>query len=66
MSFSVTAHLITSWIRSLEGVEAKLNAGAKVADFDLICFMDCLHDMGDPIGAADHARQRINQVLLKL
>lgn len=23
--------------------------------FDLICFMDCLHDMGDPIGAARHA-----------
>lgn len=24
-------------------------------DYDLICFMDCLHDMGDPIGAARHA-----------
>ena len=24
-------------------------------NFDLICFMDCLHDMGDPIGAAKHA-----------
>lgn len=24
-------------------------------DFDLICFMDCLHDMGDPAGAARHA-----------
>ncbi|MBU2880123.1 MULTISPECIES: class I SAM-dependent methyltransferase [Aliiglaciecola] len=23
--------------------------------FDLICFMDCLHDMGDPVGAAQHA-----------
>jgi len=23
--------------------------------FDLICFMDCLHDMGDPVGAAIHA-----------
>ncbi len=23
--------------------------------FDLICFFDCLHDMGDPIGAAQHA-----------
>jgi SAM-dependent methyltransferase len=25
-------------------------------DFDLICFFDCLHDMGDPVGAARHAR----------
>jgi len=24
-------------------------------DFDLICFFDCLHDMGDPAGAARHA-----------
>ena len=114
------AHLTTSWIKSLEGVEDKLNAGAKVADvgcghgastivlaqtypnstfygfdshgesvdiarqrakdaglngnihfnvalakdysetdFDLICFMDCLHDMGDPVGAASHARQSL-------
>lgn len=28
-------------------------------DFDLICFMDCLHDMGDPVGAARHARQSL-------
>lgn len=26
-------------------------------DFDLVCFMDCLHDMGDPVGAARHARR---------
>ena len=25
-------------------------------DFDLIAFFDCLHDMGDPAGAAKHAR----------
>ena len=23
--------------------------------YDLICFFDCLHDMGDPVGAARHA-----------
>src|SRR5882724_10029410 len=28
-------------------------------DFDLICFFDCLHDMGDPVGAAQHARQAL-------
>lgn len=114
------ANLTTSWIRSLDGVEQKLAAGAKVADvgcghgastivmaeaypnsvfhgfdshepsvatareraieagvgantrfavarakdyaeadFDLICFMDCLHDMGDPVGAARKARQAL-------
>ena len=114
------AHLSASWISSLDGVEEKLRAGAKVADvgcghgastivlagefpnstfvgidshqesidiarrrsteagvggntqfvvatakeyadkdFDLICFMDCLHDMGDPVGAAAHARSAL-------
>ncbi|HEU4368710.1 MAG TPA: class I SAM-dependent methyltransferase [Methylomirabilota bacterium] len=28
-------------------------------DFDLICFFDCLHDMGDPVGAARHARHAL-------
>lgn len=115
-------HLTTEWIPALEGVEAKLKAGAKVADvgcghgastivmaqaypnstffgfdyhdesietarqrakeagvadrvkfevaaaknfpgsgYDLVCFMDCLHDMGDPVGAAKHTRQVLAQ-----
>ena len=113
------AYLTTSWIPSLEGVEAKLKTGARVADvgcgygasvvvmagaypkstfsgfdfhapsietsrkraseagvsdrirfevatatsysgqFDLICFFDCLHDMGDPVAAARHAREHL-------
>ncbi|WP_166347940.1 methyltransferase domain-containing protein [Phytoactinopolyspora limicola] len=28
--------------------------------FDLICFFDCLHDMGDPVGIARYARQRLS------
>jgi len=28
-------------------------------DFDLICFFDCLHDLGDPVGAAIAARQAL-------
>ncbi|HSE11395.1 MAG TPA: class I SAM-dependent methyltransferase [Rudaea sp.] len=28
-------------------------------DFDLIAFFDCLHDMGDPVGAAVHARSAL-------
>ena len=28
--------------------------------FDLICFFDCLHDMGDPVGIAAYAREHLN------
>ena len=28
--------------------------------YDLICFFDCLHDMGDPVGALEHVRERID------
>ncbi len=31
----------------------------KDKDFDVIAFFDCLHDMGDPIGVARHARQAL-------
>jgi len=27
--------------------------------FDLICFFDCLHDMGHPVAAAQHAREAL-------
>ncbi len=29
--------------------------------FDLICFFDCLHDMGDPVGIARYAREHLNE-----
>lgn len=109
------ANLVSSWIPALDGVEAKLQKGARVADigcghgastvimakafakskffafdyhpasierarkaaeeagvadritfeiasaksypgenYDLVAFFDCLHDMGDPVGAAKH------------
>jgi 2-polyprenyl-3-methyl-5-hydroxy-6-metoxy-1,4-benzoquinol methylase len=28
--------------------------------FDLICFFDCLHDMGDPVGIAAYAREHLD------
>jgi len=28
-------------------------------DYDLVAFFDCLHDMGDPAGAAKHVRQAL-------
>jgi SAM-dependent methyltransferase len=113
------AHLIDEWIPALDGAQAKLKAGAQVADvgcghgastiimaqayprstfvgfdyhqpsidkararaadagvgnrvrferaaakdypgtYDLVAFFDCLHDMGDPTGAAAHVRQSL-------
>lgn len=114
------ANLMSSWIPALDGVEAKLTAGAKVADvgcglgastilmaeaypnstfigfdyhdasiamarqravaagvadrvkfevarakdypgsdYDFVAFFDCLHDMGDPAGAASHVRESL-------
>jgi SAM-dependent methyltransferase len=114
------AHLIDEWIPALDGVQAKLERGAKVADvgcghgastvimakafpasefhgfdyhpesierarevadqegvadrvsfevasakdypgsgYDLVCVFDCLHDMGDPVGASAHVLQTL-------
>ena len=115
------AHLVSEWIPALDGVQAKLEQGAKVADvgcghgastvimaeafpnsqfvgfdyheasieraaeaaqeagvgdrisfevaaakdypgsgYDLVCVFDCLHDMGDPVGAAAHVRETLD------
>jgi SAM-dependent methyltransferase len=29
------------------------------AEYDLICFFDCLHDLGDPVAAGRHARDSL-------
>ncbi|MCA6125783.1 methyltransferase domain-containing protein [Bradyrhizobium sp. WSM 1704] len=111
-------HLVQEWLPALDGVVAKLERGATVADigcghgvstllmakafpnstfygfdyhdgsiatareaarteelsdrvhfevhsaksfpkrgYDLVCFFDCLHDMGDPVGAMKHTRE---------
>ena len=116
------ANLVTSWIPALQGVQAKLEEGARVADvgcgkgastllmakafpnsqffgfdyhdqsiqgaratavrqgladrvmfgvakakefpgkgYDLITVFDCLHDMGDPVGAATHVRNALSK-----
>jgi 2-polyprenyl-3-methyl-5-hydroxy-6-metoxy-1,4-benzoquinol methylase len=115
------AHLVAEWIPALEGMDEKLQTGARVADigcghgistilmaqaypdstfhgydyhdasierarqiaeaegvsgntefemasakefpgegYDLVCFFDCLHDMGDPVGALKHVREAID------
>src|SRR5262249_43676151 len=117
-----SANLMTSWIPSLDGVEAKLQKGARVADvgcghgastimmakafpkskfigfdyhgrsiehaqtaatkagvsdrvsfevakakeypgkdYDFVTFFDCLHDMGDPVGASAHVLQSLSK-----
>ena len=117
---SYASHLISSWIPALEGVQSKLERGARIADvgcghgastilmgqafpnstfvgfdyhepsveraralaqeagvaewvtfevalakefpgrnWDLVGFFDCLHDMGDPAGAARHVRESL-------
>jgi SAM-dependent methyltransferase len=114
------AHLTAEWIPALDGIEARLNTGALVADigcghgastiimaqaypkseflgydyhapsierarnaardagvsdrvtfevarakdypgrgYHLVAFFDCLHDMGDPVGAAAHVRRSL-------
>jgi SAM-dependent methyltransferase len=47
------------------GIDDRTNfevAGAKEypGTYDLICFFDCLHDMGDPVGAAAYAREHLD------
>jgi SAM-dependent methyltransferase len=119
---SYAGNLVGSWIPALDGAQAKLEAGALVADvgcghgastilmaqaypkslfvgfdyhagsinvarqaadqaglgnrvrfeqaaaktypgrdYDLVTFFDCLHDMGDPAGAATHVRKSLKQ-----
>jgi 2-polyprenyl-3-methyl-5-hydroxy-6-metoxy-1,4-benzoquinol methylase len=41
---------------TFEAADAVSYAGK---EFDVIAFFDCLHDMGDPTGAAKHARQAL-------
>jgi SAM-dependent methyltransferase len=46
---------VTSRVR-FEQASAKNYPGR---DYDLVTFFDCLHDMGDPVGAAAHVRRSL-------
>ena len=57
------ASIATAAARAAEqGVTGNIAFEVKAAtefdghDFDLICFMDCLHDLGDPVGALARCR----------
>ena len=39
--------------------EVALAAGFPGAGYDLVTMFDCLHDMGDPVGAARHVRKKL-------
>jgi SAM-dependent methyltransferase len=45
------------------GDRARFEVGAAKTypgtDYDLVTFFDCLHDMGDPVGAARHVRESL-------
>jgi 2-polyprenyl-3-methyl-5-hydroxy-6-metoxy-1,4-benzoquinol methylase len=40
--------------------EVAIAKGFPGEDYDLVCFFDCLHDMGDPVGALRHVREVID------
>lgn len=54
--------------RELAKAEGTANVTFEVAtakgypgsNYDLVTFFDCLHDMGDPVGAAAHVRETLN------
>jgi cyclopropane fatty-acyl-phospholipid synthase-like methyltransferase len=54
-------------IAAREGLEVRLNFGVAKAkefpgkDYDLVTVFDCLHDMGDPVGAATHVRNSLSK-----
>ena len=57
---SVEAARTTAAELGLENVSFEVAAADGYSGpFDLICFFDCLHDMGDPVGAAAHARSQL-------
>jgi SAM-dependent methyltransferase len=39
--------------------EVQTATGFEARDVDLICFMDCLHDLGDPVGALARCREAL-------
>ena len=39
--------------------EVKCASEFEGRDFDLVCFMDCLHDLGDPVGALARCRKAL-------
>lgn len=53
-------------LAAAEGAQANTRFAVAAANeipdegYDLVCFFDCLHDMGDPVGALRHIRGRLD------
>ena len=50
---------VTEGVSSNTTFEVALAKNYPRKDFDLVTFFDCLHDMGDPVGAAKHVHQSL-------
>jgi len=50
---------VTEGVSSNTTFEVALAKNYPRKDFDLVTFFDCLHDMGDPVGAATHVHQSL-------
>ena len=47
---------------NLENLEFKVGSAKNFnGNFDIISFFDCLHDMGDPVGAIKYAKTKLNK-----
>jgi ubiquinone/menaquinone biosynthesis C-methylase UbiE len=53
------AHARAHEVASNAGFEVGTAKDYPEKDFDLVTFFDCLHDMGDPAGAAAHVRRSL-------
>jgi ubiquinone/menaquinone biosynthesis C-methylase UbiE len=56
---SARSHARNSQIENRVSFEVASAMNYPAKGFDLICFFDCLHDLGDPVGAARHARNTL-------
>jgi len=58
---SIEQAIIRAEEASLTNISFKVDSAKDFddKDFDLITFFDCLHDMGDPVGACAHAKQAL-------
>ncbi len=58
---SITQAIVRAKEAGLENIEFKVATAKDYSDkdFDFIAFFDCLHDMGDPVGACGHAKKAL-------
>ena len=53
------AHAAAAGLHANVSFDVATASGYPDEQFDLICFFDCLHDMGDPVAAATHAARTL-------